>query len=236
MVLKSRATDDSGNLETPATGTPVTLTCPCSLWDPAITTPATVDSNDPGAVELGVKFRTDDSGFITGLRFYKSAANTGTHVGRVSTRARARCSGPRLHERDRQRLAAGRLRRSDPRHGEHDLRGVLSHQHRALLDDRPVLRDAGVDAPPLHALSNATALNGVYAYGSGGFPTSSFNASNYWVDVIFSTVVGEGDTTPPACDAPWRRASGATGVGSGINPTITFSEPIAPGDDLHQHD
>ena len=87
--------------------------------------------------------------------------------------------------------------------------------------------NAGVDAPPLHALSNATALNGVYLYGSGGFPTESFNASNYWVDVIFSTFVGEGDTTPPAVTAV-TPASGATGVGTGINPTITFSEPIAP--------
>ena len=27
--------------------------------------------------------------------------------------------------------------------------------------------------------------NGVYAYGSGGFPTDTYNANNYWVDVVF---------------------------------------------------
>src|SRR4029077_15270688 len=32
-----------------------------------------------------------------------------------------------------------------------------------------------------------TATNGVFAYGaSPSFPTSSFNSSNYWVDVIFN--------------------------------------------------
>src|SRR5207248_3269281 len=35
--------------------------------------------------ELGVRFRADADGFITGLRFYKSAANTGVHVGHLWT-------------------------------------------------------------------------------------------------------------------------------------------------------
>jgi hypothetical protein len=47
---------------------------------------------------------------------------------------------------------------------------------------------AGVDNAPLHALaSGVDGLNGVYLYGGGGFPTQSFNASNYWVDVVFDT-------------------------------------------------
>ena len=33
----------------------------------------------------------------------------------------------------------------------------------------------------------ALASGGVYAYGSGNvFPSNSFNASNYWVDVVYS--------------------------------------------------
>ena len=30
-------------------------------------------------MELGVTFKADSNGHITGIRFYKSAANTGTH-------------------------------------------------------------------------------------------------------------------------------------------------------------
>ena len=35
------------------------------------------------SVELGVKFRSDVAGTITGIRFYKASANTGTHVGNL---------------------------------------------------------------------------------------------------------------------------------------------------------
>jgi hypothetical protein len=43
-----------------------------------------------------------------------------------------------------------------------------------------------VDNPPLHTIPNATSPNGVYSYVFvSSFPTSSFNASNYLVDVMF---------------------------------------------------
>src|SRR5215472_18417820 len=42
--------------------------------------PTMVDSNDSGAVELGVKFVATTNGTITGLRFYKANANKGIHV------------------------------------------------------------------------------------------------------------------------------------------------------------
>src|SRR5262249_50549936 len=47
----------------------------------------------------------------------------------------------------------------------------------------------GVDRAPLHALSDAAASgNGVYMYsGTSAFPTNTWQASNYWVDVVFTT-------------------------------------------------
>src|SRR5258708_18172089 len=44
----------------------------------------------------------------------------------------------------------------------------------------------GVDNEPLRALADGEdGHNGVYNYGSSSsFPTQSFNASNYWVDVV----------------------------------------------------
>jgi hypothetical protein len=42
--------------------------------------------------------------------------------------------------------------------------------------------------PPLQALADGVSGgNGVYGYGVGGFPTQTYNASNYWVDVVFTT-------------------------------------------------
>ena len=47
---------------------------------------------------------------------------------------------------------------------------------------------AGSDNAPLHALANgASEGNGVYRYGVSGFPTKTYKASNYWVDVVFTT-------------------------------------------------
>ena len=34
-------------------------------------------------MQLGVKFRSDVAGTITGIRFYKASTNTGTHVGNL---------------------------------------------------------------------------------------------------------------------------------------------------------
>src|SRR5689334_16045813 len=55
-------------------------TCPCTIFTSG-QTPANPSENDPAAVELGVKFRVDQAGFITGVRFYKGTGNSGTHTG-----------------------------------------------------------------------------------------------------------------------------------------------------------
>ena len=44
-------------------------------------TPANVDSGDSSAVNVGVEFKSSENGEITGIRFYKATANTGTHTG-----------------------------------------------------------------------------------------------------------------------------------------------------------
>jgi hypothetical protein len=90
QTIKSRAVDDSGNLETPGAGVAVTVgtgggsgcTVNCSIW-PATTVPAVVDEGPDSPVELGVKFRSDIDGVITGIRFYKAATNTGVHIGNL---------------------------------------------------------------------------------------------------------------------------------------------------------
>jgi hypothetical protein len=57
-------------------------TSTASIW-PSNPVPAIVDGGDPQSVELGVKFQSDVAGFIKSVRFYKSAANTGKHVGHL---------------------------------------------------------------------------------------------------------------------------------------------------------
>src|SRR5690606_8363734 len=76
-TVMARSVDDSGNIEGTADEVTVDVsarTCPCSIWDDSVVPPV---ESDPAAVELGVKFRSDVAGEITGLRFYKGAGNTG---------------------------------------------------------------------------------------------------------------------------------------------------------------
>src|SRR5262249_22096030 len=89
---------------------------------------------------------------------------------------------------------------------------------------------SGVNNGALHALSDSAAAgNGVYHYGAtGGFPSDTFAATNYWVDVVFTTGgAPPPDTTPPTItvSAP---AGGSTNVSVGVNVTVAFSEAIDP--------
>ena len=62
----------------------VNVNCPCSIWSTGVTPlPEQADGQDGSPAELGVKFRSDKYGTITALRFYKAAANTGTHTGSI---------------------------------------------------------------------------------------------------------------------------------------------------------
>src|SRR6185295_15565650 len=90
VVLRSRAIDDSNNVEVPSGSVSVTVSnsvpvnCPCSIWS---SSQVPVQSSDPDSspTEVGVKFKSDISGYITALKFYKSAENTGTHIGNLWT-------------------------------------------------------------------------------------------------------------------------------------------------------
>jgi len=47
-------------------------------------------------IEVGVKFRVTQAGFITGVRFYKGTGNTGTHIGHLWSKAGANLPKPIL--------------------------------------------------------------------------------------------------------------------------------------------
>src|SRR5690606_16718470 len=47
--------------------------------------PTTASVNDANPIELGMRFHVTQNGSIAGIRFYKGAQNTGTHVGKLWT-------------------------------------------------------------------------------------------------------------------------------------------------------
>jgi hypothetical protein len=197
--------------------------CPCSLWSSA-TTPGVTAASDPNAVELGVKFRTSVNGFITGLRFYKGATNTGTHVGNLWTSSGTLLASATFTNE----TASGwqQVSFASPVAITANTTYVASYHTRTgnyAVDTQYFA--SGVANPPLQALQDGVnGGNGVYVYGAGGFPTQTYNASNYWVDVVFVLP----DTTPPTVSAV-APASGATGVSPGTVVQATFSKAMDPG-------
>jgi hypothetical protein len=166
--------------------TAASVTCPCTIWSPSAT-PAQI-ANDASAVELGMRFRSETNGRITGVRFYKGAANTGTHTGSLWSNtgtllATVTFSGE---------TASGwqQMNFSTPVAITANTTYVISYHTNTgnYAVNGGFFTAGGVDNPPLHALADGVdGLNGVYLYGAGGFPTQSYNTSNYWVDVVFTT-------------------------------------------------
>ena len=192
-----------------------------TIW-PSTAVPAVASANDSGPYELGVKFRSDIAGYITGVRFYKGAGNTGTHVGHLWT-----ASGTLLATATFTTETASGWQQVDfaqPVQIQANTTYVASYfaPNGHYSFNSAYFASAGVDSGVLHALSNAAAGgNGVFLAGSSGFPTSSFNSANYWVDVVFS------NTLAPAITAR-TPAPDATEVSVGSAVTATFNRPLNP--------
>ena len=102
-----------------------------SLW-PSTAVPGTADGGADSPVELGVKFRSDVAGSITGIRFYKASANTGTHVGNLWTSAGTLAGLGNLQRRDGVGVAADAFRHPGGDHSQHGLCGLLPCDWRTL--------------------------------------------------------------------------------------------------------
>lgn len=151
-----------------------------SMFD--ATTPATAAAADSAAVELGVRLVPSVNGQVLGVRFFKGAGNTGQHVGSLWS-----ASG--------QRLATVTFT------------GETATGWQSATFDQPVAVTAGTTyvvsyyAPvgrysvtpgffnqpfTRGGLTSPAGANGTYRYGAGGgFPTGSYQSSNYFVDVLF---------------------------------------------------
>ena len=129
LTIRTRATDDSLRTETPSAGRTITVgtgtppppgSCPCSIW-PSTATPAVASDPDSSAIEVGVKFRANQAGFISGIRFYKGSGNTGTHVGSLWSASGTKLGSATFTGESALRLAAGELRLARSRLGQHHL-------------------------------------------------------------------------------------------------------------------
>ena len=159
-----------------------------TIW-PSNPVPAIVDGGDPGAVELGVKFRSDVAGFITGLRFYKASTNTGTHIGNLWSTAGIKLGTATFSGE----TASGwqQVNFASPVAIQANTVYVASYfaPNGHYSGNLNGFAGQGVDMPPLHALADGVSGgNGLYGYGAASvFPVNTYQSLNYWVDVVFTT-------------------------------------------------
>jgi hypothetical protein len=225
--------------------TPPAYTCPCSIWG-GTAIPANPNVADTKSVEVGMRFQSAVAGYITGVTFYKGVKNIGTHTGSLWTAAGALlATGTFTGE-----SASGwqTLTFSSPVAISANTSYIASvHDPGGYYAVNAPYFNSAVTNYPITAMQSVTgAGNGLYTYeaSSTNAPSSTFNASNYWVDVNFTTSTSGsgGGAAPasalsngsmiPATNDPADKddiVTTTTGVTNAVHPpTVTFAQPIAP--------
>ena len=147
---------------------------------------------------MGVKFSSEVAGNVTGIRFYKASTNTGTHIGSLWTTSGTLLASATFTSE----TASGwqQVNFSTPVAISANTTYVASYlaPKGHYSDTSSGFASAGVKNPPLQALANSVSVDGVYTYSStNAFPSSTYKATNYWVDVELeaTTVTAPGQVT-----------------------------------------
>lgn len=161
--------------------------CPCTIW-PITAVPAVVDGGPDAPVELGVSFKADSNGSITGIRFYKSARNTGMHTAHLWSGAGVLLASATFTGES----ASGWQQVNFSKPVVIKANTVYVASYHTMVGHESVNRyyfaTSGATRTPLHALANVSGSpDGPYTYGSvSAFPRTTYRSSNYWVDVVFT--------------------------------------------------
>ncbi|NUW34677.1 DUF4082 domain-containing protein [Nonomuraea sp. SMC257] len=157
-----------------------------TVWTDAAT--PTVE-NHPAAdpATLGVKFRTAAAGVARGIRFYKGSQNTGTHIGSLWTTggtqlATVTFTGESASGWQQAYFSSPVALSADTTYiaSYFAPSGHFSYTSQGFFNAH--------SNHPLTALENGgvSGANGVFVYGATNtFPTSTYQGTNYWVDVLF---------------------------------------------------
>ena len=203
VVIKSRAVDQAGLTETAGTApsanainvtvsSVVSNPCPCTIFSttqPIQPTGSTL-KNDGNALSIGTKFSVSSNGYITALRFYKASGNTGTHTGQLFT-----ASGSLLAQAVfTGETASGwqQINLATPVAVTTGTVYVVSYHSSAGNYSTTInYFNTAVVNGPLRGLANGeNGGNGLYRYTTTPLiPNATYQASNYWVDVVFNTEI-----------------------------------------------
>jgi len=154
--------------------------------------PVNVTNNDHQSTtgqELGLRFRSSTAGFITGVRFYKTAGNAGTHTGELYSNTGTRLAQATFSGE----TATGwqTVMFSSPVAITANTTYVAAYFSSLgyYVEDNGYFATTGVTNGNLTALKDGLdGCNGPYQYTAApAFPNSCYKSANYWVDPLFST-------------------------------------------------
>ncbi|OSI95017.1 DUF4082 domain-containing protein [Bradyrhizobium canariense] len=200
-VIEARATDDSVNLQTTPAMVSVNVngTTGASLFAVS-NTPAQTNLNDRSPIEVGVKFTSSTAGQITALKFYRSPGDTGSDLLDLWSSTGTKLASATFTNTTASGWQTVTL--ATPVSIAANTTYVASyHTNGAYVATNNFFSSAFTSGSLTAPSSAAAGGNGVYAYGgtssAGFFPTSTFGASNYWADVVFTASTGGGTDRPP---------------------------------------
>ncbi len=194
---------------------------PLTLWGGTPDATPVLDS-DPASVELGTAFVSKTAGTVTGVRFWKTAENTGTHVGHLwGPGGKLLATATFTNETA---SAWQTVSFSSPV-------AIRAHKKYVVSYHAPFGRYVSTIGFTGQADSTVLAVkrgnSGVYSYGSAvRFPTSTWRSSQYWVDVMFlptGTV-----PTPRASPSPTSTPTGTPAPTNSATPKPSSSATPTP--------
>lgn len=211
------ASDYSWSFTTTAAGTTINIL-------PSADVPESPLNNDfTGGIALGVKFRSTQNGFITGVRYYKGAGATGVHIGQLWTAAGANLAQATFTNETASgwqqvlfsspvAITAGVTYVASYYSPSGDYASTENYFAQAVVND------------PLRGLADGEdGVNGLYKYTAlPEMPNAGYLSTNYWVDVLFTTIV---DVTAPIV-ASTVPANAATGISTSTTVSANFNETI----------
>ena len=200
--------DGQGGTST-AAAVALTVTAPATgatLFTTSDIPNATADS-DASPVELGMKFVASSSGTITGVRYYKSATDIGTHTGALWTSTGTLlASGTFVNETSSGWQTLSFATPVTITAGTTYVAGYHSNGH--YIANSNYFSTAKVNGSLTAPASGTSGGNGIYAYGASNvFPTGSFNNTNYWVDVLYNQAPGSNAQPVAVNDGPYATAT-----------------------------
>jgi hypothetical protein len=235
VTVMVRGFDDSGNMSVPGaapSSSSVTIVitdaaCPCTIFETTDTPATTNQYNNIAGIEVGVKFRAGINGYISGLRFYKSTNDTGSHTGSLWT-LNGTLIGRGIFTNE---SASGwqELTFNTPVAITANTTYVASYHSPTgyYAETTPYFSDE-VTKGPLTAISSTDpdGPSGIYKFSpTPVFPNVNYDRDNYWVDVVFQTTAADIIAPVVTTTSPTDHA-----IGVNVNApfAVTFNENVDP--------